>query len=131
MFASILIKRVLDIKDSMTVHRGKSPGTAFTNKMLQFVGFMIHADPPFLIHGFPFRLAKYQVQAIYCDLELNTLRCVYFNLYTGFLLCGMKMHEHLRTSDLIVSESTKLILGRFERCPVFLFTADWTTAKIR
>lgn len=62
-----------------------------------------------------FRLAKYQVRAIYCDLELNTLRCVYFNLYTGLLLCGMKMHEHLRTSDIVVPKSTKLILGMFLR----------------
>lgn len=62
-----------------------------------------------------FRLAKYQVQAIYCDLELNPLRCVYFNLYTGFLLCGMKMHEHLRTSGMILPQSTSLILGEFAR----------------
>lgn len=57
------------------------------------------------------RLAKYQVRAIYCDLELNPPRCVYFNLYTGLLLCGMKMHEHIRTSGIVVPKSTKLILG--------------------
>lgn len=96
----------------MTVHRGKSPGTVFTNKMLQYVRLSPSKSP----HNPQFlRLAKYQVQAIYCDLELNTLRCVYFNLYTGFLLCGMKMHEHLRTSGIIVSQSTKLILGGFAR----------------
>ena len=57
------------------------------------------------------RLAKYQVRAIYCDLELNSPRCVYFNLYTGLLLCGMKMCEHLRASGIVVPQSTKLILG--------------------
>jgi hypothetical protein len=77
----------------------------------------IHAGPPYIYNPrFP-RLARYQVQAINCDLELNTLHCVYFNLYTGFLLCGMKMHEHLRTSDLVVSQSTRLILGGFARSP--------------
>jgi len=93
----------------MTVHRGKSPGTAFTNKMLQYVGVLSKNDPG-EIHYF-FRLAKYQVRAIYCDLELNPPRCVYFNLYTGLLLCGMKMCEHLRASGIVVPQSTKLILG--------------------
>jgi len=95
------------IRDSMTVHRGKSPGTAFTNKMLQ--------------------LAKYQVRAIYCDLELNTLRCVYFNLYTGLLLCGMKMHEHLRSSDIIVPQSSKLILDTINQ--LIAYTSSTAKAK--
>ena len=94
----------------MTVHRGKSPGTAFTNKMLQYVGLYPKQTPE---SSWFLRLAKYQVRAIYCDLDLNKLRCVYFNLYTGLLLCGMKMHEHLRTSDIIVPQSSKLILGAF------------------
>jgi hypothetical protein len=105
------MERILDIKDSMTVHRGKSPGTTFTSKMLQYV-----PSPRNQIarkYSQLLRLAKYQLSAIYCDLELNTLRCVYFNLYTGLLLCGMKMHEHLRTSGIIVLKSTKLILGLF------------------
>ena len=37
-FIGGLTKLGVDIKDSMTVHRGKSPGTAFTDKMLQYVG---------------------------------------------------------------------------------------------
>jgi len=95
------------IRDSMTVHRGKSPGTAFTNKMLQ--------------------LAKYQVRAIYCDLELNPPRCVYFNLYTGLLLCGMKMREHLRASGIVVPQSTKLILDTIN----YVIAYTFSTAKAK
>ena len=47
----VLTKYFVDIKDSMTVHRGKSPGTAFTDKMLQCVG--LYRNELSTIHNIP------------------------------------------------------------------------------
>ncbi|RDB25955.1 Telomerase reverse transcriptase [Hypsizygus marmoreus] len=65
-----------NLRDTLTVDRGRRPGAAFTYKMLW--------------------LARAKSHPIYSDPSLNTEHVVYLNIYQNFLLCAMKMHGYLR-----------------------------------
>lgn len=41
------------------------------------------------------RLAKAKSHLIFCDVDLNTERCVYLNIYQNLLLIAIKMHKYL------------------------------------
>jgi len=77
------------LQDSLTVNKGRRPGTVFIHKMLQQTKFRSHI--------------------IYCDADLNTEHTTYLNIYQNFLLTAMKMHQYIRSWGINMTKSSKFI----------------------
>lgn len=69
-------------------------------------------------------MSRHKSHAIYCDTDLNTIRVVYFNMYTNFLLSAMKMHRYLKTWGVNFENSSNMVSGSFS----YLFNPrQWLT----
>jgi len=77
------------LQDSLTVNKGRRPGTVFIHKMLQQTKFRSHI--------------------IYCDSDLNSEHTVYLNIYQNFVLVAMKMHLYIRDWGISTNKSSKFI----------------------
>lgn len=86
--------RRTDLINTLTVGKGRRPGSTFLYKMLQYV-----VSPRCIVLislKFYGRLAKARSHIIYCDMDLNTEHTVYLNIHQNFMLCAMKMHNYLQ-----------------------------------
>ncbi|KAF8690235.1 hypothetical protein AX14_003047 [Amanita brunnescens Koide BX004] len=70
----------INLLDSVTVHRGRSPGQSFVNRILLS--------------------SKSRSHIIYTDTNLNSEHVVHLNIYQNFLLLAMKVHTYLRARGL-------------------------------
>jgi len=98
-----------DIKDTLTVERGRSAGATFLRKMLKFV--LTLANLPCLQNS-P-RLAKYRSHMLFCDTTLNPEHVVYLNAYQNFLIVAVKMLAYIRAWGINISKSSKFIFSAY------------------
>jgi hypothetical protein len=81
------------LHDSLTVHFGRAPGTAFLQKMLQSV---LRRPPPRSADDPRARFARHRSHIVFCDTAHNGAERVYANAHENFLLAAAKLHRYVR-----------------------------------
>lgn len=80
-----------DLKDSLTIDKGRRPGATFVYKMLQQV--------------------KARTHIIFMDVGLNDSHTVYKNIYQNFLITAAKMHYYIEGWGIDMSRNMAFILN--------------------
>ncbi|CAK5268459.1 unnamed protein product [Mycena citricolor] len=92
-----------DLKGTLTVTRGRRPGTAFKHKMLL--------------------LAKARTHVIFNDSTLNSQTAVLTNIYQNFLLCALKMNSYLSEWGIDVRRHTPFIWTTIQQMVFYSWAA--------
>jgi len=97
------------LQDSLTVNKGRRPGTVFMQNMLRSIVCASRT----IIESWSCRnrQTKFRSHIIYCDSDLNSKHTVYINIYQNFVLVAMKMHLYIHDWGISTKKSSKFIRG--------------------
>ncbi|RXW18136.1 hypothetical protein EST38_g7715 [Candolleomyces aberdarensis] len=84
-----------DISNTLTVDRGRKPGTAFLTKMLL--------------------LSRSRCHVIYLDTGLNSETVVYLNIYQNMLLSALRMQEYLSEAKFLLHRNAAFVYKTIQK----------------
>jgi hypothetical protein len=97
----------IDLIDSLTVDRGKLPGSVLKHKVLQSV-LLLYRDRSC---SETCRMGAGKSHILYCDISLNSSFAVHLNIYENFLMTGMKMVQYLKDRTSCMEAQPDFIIG--------------------